>query len=178
MRRFWPLLVLALGGLFWWGLQRPDPNALPSVLVGKPAPTFERPLLQPYRAEWGDRLELGEQVGSRPILINFWASWCLPCRDEAPLLEAYWRRYRDRLLILGVNVQDTEAKALEFIREYGLSFPSVFDPKGTLGVDYGTYGVPETFVIDAEGKVLQRHAGPVNEAVLRDMLRKAGLEGL
>lgn len=178
MRRFWPLLVLALGGLFWWGLQRPDPNALPSVLVGKAAPDFSLPLLEPYRAGWGERLKLSEQVGSRPILVNFWASWCLPCRDEAPLLERYWRQYRDRLLIVGINVQDSEAKALEFIREYGLSFPSVFDPKGTLAVDYGTYGVPETFLIDAQGKVLLRHAGPVSEAALRDMLRKVGLEVL
>jgi cytochrome c biogenesis protein CcmG/thiol:disulfide interchange protein DsbE len=166
VRRFWPLWLLALGAFLWWGMQRPNAGALPSVLVGQAAPNFVLPVLEPFQVQWGSELELNSQVG-KPMLLNLWASWCVPCRTEAPLLEEYYQRYRDQVLVLGVNVQDTnKAAALEFIAEYGLTFPSTFDERGRVWVDYGGYGVPETFVIDAQGKVLARHAGPVTAADL------------
>ncbi|TBH15350.1 TlpA family protein disulfide reductase [Thermus thermamylovorans] len=170
----WVLLVLGLGGLFLWGMQR-DPRELPSVLAQerRPAPDFTLPLLPPYRGEWGETLRLADHLGQRPILLNFWASWCFPaCYEEAPVLEEAWRRYRDRVLFLGVNVQDREADALRFVGQFGLTFPSVFDPRGRVGVDYGMYGVPETFVIDGEGRVMVRHAGAIDRFTLERYLQE------
>ena len=153
-------IVLVLGGLFWWGMQR-DPGELKSVLVGKPAPDFELPLLAPYRDEWGERFRLSEHRG-KPVVLNFWASWCYPaCYEEAPVLEAGWRKYRNRVLFFGVNTQDKEDAALEFIQRFRLTFPQGYDPRGKVGIDYGMYGVPETFFIDAEGRVRYRHAGAI-----------------
>ncbi len=164
-------IVLVLGGLFWWGMQR-DPGELKSVLVGKQAPDFELPLLPPYRAEWGERFRLSEHRG-KPLVLNFWASWCYPaCYEEAPVLEAGWRKYRDRVLFFGVNTQDKEAAALDFVRRFGLTFPQGYDPRGKVGIDYGMYGVPETFFIDAEGRVRYRHAGAITSPDLEKRVRE------
>ena len=175
MQRFlWPLIiVLAVGGLFLWGLRRPDPTALPSALVGKPAPVFALPVLQPYQVEWGQKLELSKLIGKKPILLNFWASWCIPCQQEGPTLSAFWQQNKDKILVLGINTQEKAASdALKFIQQYNLGFPSVRDDRQY--IEYGTYGVPETFLIDTNGKVLLRHVGPVSEADLADMLRRVG----
>lgn len=171
MLRFWPIWVLLLGGLFYWGMQRPNPNELKSVLVGKPAPSFRLPLLEPYRAQYGPEMGIGEGL-DKPVLLNIWASWCIPCRTEAPLLERFHQQYKDQVLILGVNVQDKEAEALKFVQQYGLTFPSVYDGRGRIGIEYGYYGVPETFVIDRNGTVLARHAGELSEAQLQGYLRQ------
>ena len=155
----WLLVVLALGGLFWWR---------------RPAPDFTLPLLPPYRAEWGEAFRLADHLGKRPIVLNFWASWCYPaCYEEAPILEASWRRHREEVLFVGVNTQDKEEEALRFIAQFGLTFPQVYDPRGRVGVDYGMYGVPETFFIDREGRVLARHAGAIDEATLARYLEEA-----
>jgi len=166
-------LILLLGSLFWWGTRR-DATALPSQLAQgrKPAPDFSLPMLKPYRAEWGDTLTLSKLVGKKPIVLNFWASWCPPCRRESPLLEATWRRYKDRVLFVGVDFQDGEEAALAFIKEFSLTFPSGADPRGTVGVDYGVYGLPETFFITPQGQVLIRHVGEMNAQQLEGYLKR------
>jgi cytochrome c biogenesis protein CcmG/thiol:disulfide interchange protein DsbE len=151
-------IVAGLGGIFVWGTLRGD-DPMPSAIADTPAPDFTLPVLEPYRAQWGEALRLSDHAGDFPIILNFWASWCPPCRDEAPMLEAFWKRYQDQVLLIGINVQDGEANALAFIREFGLTFPSVFDPRSRAGIDYGMYGLPETFFIDREGQVLARHVG-------------------
>lgn len=171
----WLLLLLALGGLFWWGMQR-NPKDLPSVLAQKrrPAPDFILPLLPPYRAAWGETFRLADHLGKGPVVLNFWASWCYPaCYEEAPVLEAFWRRHQGRVLLLGVNTQDKEEEALKFLAQFGLTFPQAYDPRGRVGVDYGLYGVPETFFIDQKGRVLARHAGAIDEATLERYLEEA-----
>lgn len=167
------LLVGLLGGLFWWGLRR-DANSLPSQLTAgkKSAAEFSMPTLEPYRSTLGETLTLSKLVGGKPIVLNFWASWCPPCRREAPLFERYWRQYRDRILFVGANFQDNEAGALAFIREFDLTFPSGADPQGRVGVEYGVYGMPETFFITKAGKVLVRHVGEIREAQLEGYLRQ------
>ncbi|MGQ9510381.1 MAG: TlpA family protein disulfide reductase [Thermaceae bacterium] len=174
MRWLWLPLLLLLAGVLWWGMQR-NPKELPSVLAQerRPAPLFTLPLLSPYREEWGEVFRLEEHLGKTPILLNFWASWCYPaCYEEAPVLEAFWRRYKGEVLFLGVNTQDKEEEALRFIAQFGLTFPQVFDPRGRVGVDYGMYGVPETFLIDKEGRVVKRHAGAVDEKTLAQLLEE------
>lgn len=171
----WSLLVVVLGVVFIWGLRREDPDRLESALVGKPAPVFSLPVLEPNQARFGSEQGIKGNEG-KPIILNIWASWCIPCRTEAPLLERYAQQYSGKVQFLGVNVQDQRRTANAFIQEFNLlTFPSVFDERGRIGIDYGYYGVPETFVIDASGKVLLRHAGAISEADLQAMLKQVGL---
>ncbi len=168
------VLAVAIGALLWWGMQTKDERSeLPSALAGRPAPAFDLELLPSYQEAWGERLDLEEYLGRKPVILNFWASWCYPaCYEEAPILEAAWRRYRDRVLFVGVNTQDEVDKAERFVAQFGLSFPNVYDPRGKVGIDYGMYGVPETFAISADGRVLGRHAGSIDAEKLEAMIRE------
>ncbi|MFN8123823.1 MAG: TlpA disulfide reductase family protein [Thermoleophilia bacterium] len=120
-----------------------------------PAPQFTLPVLSGARGlpAAGAPLRLADLRG-RVVVLNIWASWCDSCRDEAPILESLWRRYRDRgVVVLGVNVRDLRERALAFQRTYGMSFPSVRDGEGDIMGRYGATGVPETFIIDHAGRV-------------------------
>ena len=127
-RRRWSRIALSLApvlvllGLLAYGFTR-EPRAIPSPLVGKPAPDFQLTLFD------GSQVRLSD-FRDRVVFLNFWASWCPPCRAEAPLLEAAWRHYRDRgVVFLGVNIQDREASAREFLEEFGITFPNGRDPE-------------------------------------------------
>ena len=164
-RRAWrwliPLAALPLLALLAYGF-RVNPREIPSPLVGRPAPGFA---LTAFDAT---PLTLDAQRG-RVVVVNFWASWCYPaCYEEAPVLERSWRAYRDRdVLVVGVDIQDTVEAARKFIRDFGLSFPNAPDPTGKVSVDYGTYGVPETFFIDRRGRIRARHVGALTDDVIR-----------
>ena len=171
-RLFWLFVILFLGWLFYWGMHR-NPKELKSVLIGKPAPDFTLPPLQPFKADYGDTFRFADYVGKMPIVLNFWASWCYPaCYEEAPILEAAWERHKDGVLFLGINTQDKEEKALEFVRRFGLTFPNLYDPRGKVGIDYGMYGVPETFFIDRQGIVRYRHAGAIDAEMLEEKIQE------
>ncbi len=159
-----PLSIIPLLALLAWGF-RTDPKAIPSPLVGKPAPPFKLQLFD------GGSLSL-EELRGKAVVLNFWASWCYPaCYEEAPILEAGWREFRDRgVLFIGVNIQDTEPKAREFLRLFNHTFPNGPDPRGLISVDYGVYGVPETFFIDRKGMMRAKHVGAVTEPLLRQKL--------
>jgi len=130
-------------------------------IVGRPAPAFELQTLD------GQRISLMELRGS-PIVLNFWASWCIPCREEAALLTAADRRYRaDGLRILGVVYQDGAANARDFMARYGQTYPGLLDPDGRTAIDYGVFGIPETFFIDRTGDVRSRQVGALIEAELQ-----------
>lgn len=166
-----PLSIIPLLVLLAWGF-RTDPKAIPSPLVGKPAAPFKLQLFN------GGYLSL-EELRGKVVVLNFWASWCYPaCYEEAPILEAGWREYRDRgVLFIGVNIQDTEPKAREFLRLFNHTFPNGPDPRGLISVDYGVYGVPETFFIDRKGMMRAKHVGAVTEPLLRDKLAELLKEG-
>lgn len=105
------------------------------------------------------------------VVLNFWASWCLPCRREAPALEATWRAYRSKSVsFVGVNERDDVAAAGSFVDEFEISYPSVSDPSGALAFDYSLLGLPETFLIDPSGTVRFRFRGYLDEAALRSAL--------
>lgn len=98
------------------------------------------------------------------VVVNFWASWCIPCRDEAPVLEATWRRYRDRgTVVVGVNVQDLTDEAQRFLRETKTTFPQVRDRDNTVYRAYGLTGVPETFFVDRSGRIVRKFPGAVTD---------------
>jgi cytochrome c biogenesis protein CcmG/thiol:disulfide interchange protein DsbE len=151
-----PVLVLLAYGF------RTDPREIPSPLVGRPAPGFHLTTFT------GEPLRL-EAYRGRVVVLNFWASWCYPaCYEEAPVLEQGWRRWRDRgVVVMGVDIQDTEAAARKFIADFGLTFPNAPDPTGRVSIDYGVYGVPETFFIDRRGYIRAKHVGAVTPEVFQ-----------
>ena len=155
------LVVLVLAGvlaMFVYALTREQ--TLASPLVGKPAPAFTMPL---YAAD--SALSLAELRGT-PVVLNFWASWCLSCRDEARVLEAGWREHGPGVAFLGIAVNDEEGPAKAFIRQFGKTYVLGSDVDGSVAVDYGLYGVPETFFIGRDGRILARHIGPLSAADL------------
>jgi cytochrome c biogenesis protein CcmG/thiol:disulfide interchange protein DsbE len=172
-----PLSVVPILVLLAYGF-RTDPRAVPSPLIEKHAPPFSLSLFD------GGRLDL-DSLRGKVVAVNFWASWCYPaCYEEAPVLEAAWRAYKDKgVVIVGVNVQDTEQAAREFMRRFQFSFPNGVDPKGKISIDYGVYGIPETFFLDSEGRIVYKHVGAVTDRVLSDQIeglleraRQAGQE--
>ncbi len=157
-----PLAAVPVLAVLAYGF-RMDPRAIPSPLVGRPGVPFA---LTSYD---GAPMTLEGSRG-HVVLLNFWASWCFPaCYEEAPVLEAAWRAYRERgLVVLGVDIQDTEAAGRRFIQQFGLTFPNAPDPKGKVSIDYGVYGVPETFLIDRRGMIRDKKVGAITEAYIKE----------
>ena len=155
-----PLAALPLIGLLAYGFTT-DPRAIPSPLIKKPAPPFTMTVYD------GGPLSL-EGLRGKVVLLNFWASWCFPaCYEEAPELERTWRAYRDRgLVVVGVDIQDTEAAGRQFIDQFKLTFANGPDPGGKIAIDYGVYGVPETFVIDRQGVIAHKQVGGVTDRMV------------
>jgi len=156
------LVLVAVLALFVYALVRdPGDPALASPLVGRPAPEFSMPLF----GEPDSTVSISGFHG-RPVVLNFWASWCLSCRDEARVLEAGWQEHGDEIAFVGVAVSDEAGPAREFIRRYGKTYYLGPDVDGTVAVDYGLFGVPETFFISADGQVLAKHIGPLSDSEL------------
>ncbi len=168
-------IVAALAALFFFGLFRGRPDRdVPSNLLNKPAPQFSLPLYERYQGAYGDRLALADHIGT-PMVINFWASWCTPCFEEAPLLETAYRRWGDQgVLFIGIQTQDRDQydAGRQFLSRFDLSFPNGMDNDSRIGVEYALFGVPETFFVDRQGAIVYKQVGPVTQAVLeREMGR-------
>lgn len=117
-------------------------------------PDFSLPLLV------GDGTISSDELRGKPVVLNFWASWCIPCREEAALLEEKWREYRDRVTFVGVNLRDEPADARAFVKKYGMTYPVVRDAEQTLARAIGLVGLPQTFFITSEWLYAGRTAGP------------------
>jgi cytochrome c biogenesis protein CcmG/thiol:disulfide interchange protein DsbE len=159
-RMLWPLgIFLVLVGFLAVGLKL-NPREVPSPLVGKPAPPFDLPLLhQPDK-----RFVPGDMRG-KVWLLNVWASWCVSCREEHPLLVELSRK--GVMPILGLNYKDRGDEATAWLKRFGDPYQlSVVDADGRIGIDYGVYGVPETYLIDTEGVIRYKQIGPVTPEVL------------
>ena len=148
--------LVSLLALFACGLTR-DPRQIPTPLIGKEASSFTLALFD------GGTFRLIEQRG-KVVVLNVWASWCYPaCWNEAPRLEAAWRKYRDQgVMVVGLNYQDREAEARAFIQRFGKTFPNGPDQGSKVAIEYGVYGVPETFFIDHTGRIYAKHIGEIS----------------
>ena len=155
------------------GAGRPaGPNLSTVTFVASPvpehrtAPGFTLPLL-----DGTGPTSLARYPG-KIVVLNLWASWCAPCRDESPKLQSLWESYRSLdVQFLGVDQQDSRSAASAFVREFGLTYPVAFDPDGSVAASYGALGLPTTFVIDASGVIRYRFLGRVDPVRLQDVLQ-------
>ena len=141
-----------------------------SPLIGHPAPDFTLGTLGPHSGS-APTIHLASLKG-KPIMLNFWASWCNPCQHEAPLLQRTWQRVQSQgIIFLGIDFQDAQSDGLNFLRTYGVTYPNVVDPDGSVTINYGVSGVPETFFLDRHGIVVQKVIGELTEQTLQSNLQ-------
>jgi cytochrome c biogenesis protein CcmG, thiol:disulfide interchange protein DsbE len=155
---FFTLLIFLGIGL------RLNPREIPSPFIGKPAPAFQLTQLQDP-----DKTISEKDMRGQVWLLNVWASWCVSCRQEHPVLMDFAKT--GAVPIIGLNYKDSRAEGTGWLRQFGNPYQlSAFDFSGKVGIDYGVYGVPETFVIDKTGVIRLKHIGPVTPEVIRDKL--------
>ena len=162
MKKIWlPLGFIALVLLLALGLQL-NPREVPSPLIGKPAPAFELPLLHAPDKRFSQKDMLG-----KVWVLNVWASWCPPCLAEHPIVTELSRK----VAVVGLNYKDAREEALPWLKRNGDPYQlSVYDAAGRIAIDYGVYGVPETYVIDQRGVIRYKHIGPLTPEVAQKKL--------
>ncbi len=172
----WPMALplvafAALAAIFWFRLGNTDPSRIPSALIGHPAPRTALPPLAGL-AEGGAPVPGLDPAAfkGKVSIVNVWASWCVPCHDEAPLLT---RLGRDkRLQVIGINYKDTPDNARRFLGRYGNPYGIVgVDANGRASIEWGVYGVPETFIVGREGTIVYKMVGPVTPENIDSVLR-------
>lgn len=166
-----PLVVFAvLAGLFFVRLWAGDPSRIPSALTGQKAPALNLPPLAGL-TDKGTPVPgiVSADLAGKVLLVNVWASWCVPCREEHPVLMSLSRD--PRLVLVGLNYKDQPDNARRFLGTFGLPYAAVgVDPNGRAAIDWGVYGVPETFVIAPDGTIAQKFVGPLSEQTVRETL--------
>jgi len=167
-----PFLIFAvLAGLFWYALHTGDPSRLPSPLIGKNVPDFTLPSLEGLSAEGKPvpGFASSDLAKGEPTIVNVFASWCIECQVEHPLLLALAQQPGIRLY--GIDYKDDPVAARRFLGRYGNPYERVgADRSGRVVIDFGVYGVPETYVVTGEGQIAYRHVGPLTEQAVRDRI--------
>lgn len=163
------LIIALLAYTLWSGLSGKGGVETPSQLVGRPAPEFA------LKSFDGDEVKLSDFRG-KTLLVNFWASWCHPCREEAPALEKTYMSLSGRQVeFIGINIMDDRKSAEEYIKSFGGTFVNIYDPENRVHLDYGVGGVPETFFVNPEGIITDKHRGPLTEKMIMSYIEKATL---
>ncbi len=167
-------VVGVLAALFIFGILR-DPTRrdnIPSALLDKQTPDFSMPLFDRYRADYGSTFSSTSERG-QPLVVNFWAWWCAPCREETPMLEASWQEHQDQVLFVGVHTlpRGNIQAANDFLGQYNVTYPNGRDEENRINIDYGLFGLPETFFIRADGTLSYRHSGPLTQEVLDEQIQ-------
>lgn len=165
-------LIVALGvviffvALLAYGFTR-DARYIRSPLIGRQATDFRLKLFA------GETLGLKDLRG-KAVLVNFWASWCSECRVEAPDLEASWQAHKNEdVVFVGVNMQDKDSDARAFLKEFGITYPNGWDENGKAPVDYGVWGIPETFFLDRQGRITYKHVGAIDQDTIVAKINQA-----
>lgn len=159
------VIAAALVVILFVGLGK-DPAAIRSPLIGRPAPSFAL-----REVGTGRTVDIAQFRG-KPLVINFWATWCGPCWEEHPVLVANARVLQPNVQFLGVVFQDTEEKIQGFLQQRGTAYPTVVDDRGKTAIAYGVGGVPETFFLDANGKIVAKYSGPMDAGIIQENLQK------
>lgn len=169
---FLPVAIVGvLFGFFYWGLNPDrDPNAIPSVLISQPAPEFDLP---PVEGTTTPGLSVDDiRAAGEPVLVNVFASWCVPCRAEHVVLTRLVEQ--DGVRLMGINYKDKPTDASNWLEELGNPYERIgSDYSGRVGIEWGLSGVPETFVIDTEGTVVYRYVGPIVDTGAVDEIKTA-----
>jgi cytochrome c biogenesis protein CcmG/thiol:disulfide interchange protein DsbE len=158
-------------GILSYGLTL-DPKKVPPAILGQVA--------HPFRVSWIQGRELVPRAADgsltladlrgKPVVLNFWASWCVSCREEARELEAFWKAQKDKVYVVGIAIQDEKESAKKFAEYFGKTYALALDEDGKAAIDYGVSGVPETFIIDANGIIKHKEVGPVDVAKLTKLM--------
>jgi cytochrome c biogenesis protein CcmG/thiol:disulfide interchange protein DsbE len=160
------VIILPILWLLAFGFSR-DSRYINSPLLAQPATPFSLTLFD------GRTVSLNDFRG-KAVFLNFWASWCLPCRAEAKDLEAAWRELKhNNMVFIGVALQDTEENSRAFLKEFDVTYPNGKDPAGKIAVDYGVWGIPESFFIDPQGRITYKHVGGIRAAMVSAKLEEA-----
>jgi cytochrome c biogenesis protein CcmG/thiol:disulfide interchange protein DsbE len=160
------LVIAPILALLAFGFTR-DAKYIRSPLLAKPAAPFTVTLFD------GKKVAL-EDLRGKAVFLNFWASWCTPCRDEARDLEAAWQKVKDKdRVFLGVALQDNDKDSREFLKEFEVTYPNGKDESGKIAVDYGTWGIPESFFIDPQGRITYKHVGGIRAALVLTKIEEA-----
>ena len=169
------VINVALLALLWSQLFVPtqssstDSTQSKSPLEGRPAPNF---MLAQLTTDSAPPIRLADFKG-KPMIINFWASWCDPCKREAPLLQSTWQRAQKQgVVMLGIDYQDTNSDGLAFLQKYGITYKNVVDVQGKVSIDYGVADLPETFFINSRGIVVRRVLGELTEQTLQKNIQQ------
>lgn len=161
------LIIALLAYTLWNGLSEKGNIETSSQLVGRTAPEFA---LKSFN---GDEVKLSDFRG-KTVLVNFWASWCHPCREEAPVLEKTYMSLSGRQVeFIGINIMDDRKSAEEYIKSFGGTFVNIYDPENKIHLDYGVGGVPETFFVNPDGIITGKHRGPLTEKMIMSYIENA-----
>lgn len=169
-----PLIIFAaLAGIFTWQLlSGKNMQEIPSALIGRDAPQTDLPPLEGLRLADGSPTPglKGADLQGQVTLVNIWASWCVPCRDEHPQIMKLGQD--PRIKVVGLNYKDTPENALEFLNSLGNPYDVVgTDRSGRAGIEWGVYGVPETFIVNAQGKIVYKFVGPLStESLIKQFM--------
>lgn len=174
MRSWWlvlPPLLFGLLLLLVLGLKE-DPREIPSPLVGKPLPLLVGENLL------GEPVSIGGKPLAKPVLLNVWASWCIACLQEHPVMMRGAEKYGDRIDFIGVNYRDERDKGIQWLSRYGNPYQwSYFDEYGRAGLELGVYGAPETFFVNIQGEIIHKQVGPFDMQTLDQKIARFFMEG-
>lgn len=164
---FFLLFFVSLIAVFSFGLFfAEDPKIIPSVLINKAAPNFSV-------ITFDNQKIILEELKGKPVVLNFFASWCVPCWAESVELESVWQQYKDKSYFIGLAVNDSTDAAIKFVKETGVSFYTSKDNlAGTISLDYGVTGIPETFFIDSKGIIKNKFLGAITRDKIEMLLKK------